>query len=71
MCSMSQCVYVCISVCWVCVCVAVNSHACYICIVNDITDFNTSLFSVSGFFFSFSICKEVCIYICVCVSVCV
>ena len=31
-------------------CVAVNSYACCIWIVNDITDSNNSLFSVSGFF---------------------
>ena len=35
------------------VCVAVNSHACYIWIVNDITDSNTSLFYVSVFLLLF------------------
>ena len=41
-----KCVYVCLGVCvW-----AVNSPACYIWIVNDITDSNTCLFSVSVFF---------------------
>ena len=35
----------------VCVCVAINSYACCIWIVNDITDSNTCLFSVSGFLF--------------------
>ena len=29
--------------------IAVSSHGCYIWIVNDITDCNTCLFSVSGF----------------------
>ncbi len=33
------------------VCVAVDSHACYIWILNDITVCNTYLFSFSGFFF--------------------
>ena len=51
----------------VCVCVAVNSHGCYIWIVNDITDSDTCLFSVSGFFsvllFQKSICKEMCVYV--------
>ena len=50
----------------VCVCVAVNSHACYIWIVNDITDSNTCFFSVAGFFlFQKSMCKEVCVSVCV------
>ena len=49
----------------VCLCVAVNSHGCYIWIVNDITDSNFSLFSVSVFvlsviLFQNSMCKEVC-----------
>ena len=44
--------YVCISVC-VCVCVAVNSHASYIWIVNDMTDSNTCLFSAAVFFLLF------------------
>ena len=42
--------FVCLSVCvrvFVCVCVAVNSHACYRWIVNDINDCNSCLFSVS------------------------
>ena len=43
--------YVCISVC---VCVAVNSYASYIWIVNDMTDFNTCLFSAAVFLFSVS-----------------
>ena len=34
---------------------AVNSRTCCIWIVNDITDFNTSLVSVSVFFFFYSI----------------
>ena len=42
--------YVCISVC---VCVAVNSYASYIWIVNDMTDFNTCLFSAAVFFLFF------------------
>ena len=42
------CECMCVSVC-LCVYVAVNSHACYIWIVNDITDCNICLFSVSVF----------------------
>ena len=42
----------CVSEC-VCVCVAVNSPACYICIANDMTDSNTCFFSVSVFIFYF------------------
>ena len=55
----------CVSQC-VCLCVAVNSPACHIWIVNDITDCNTILFSVSGFclLFYFGI---VCVRCCVCV----
>ena len=45
---------------FVCVCVAVNSHASYRWIVNDITDCN-SLFSVSVFLFWSSMCKVVCV----------
>ena len=40
--SMCECVRAC-----VCVCVAVNNHACYRWIVNDITDCNSCWFSVS------------------------
>ena len=63
-----MCVYVCLSVC---VCLAVNSPACYIWIVNDITDFNTCLFSVSGFcllFYFGIVCVRWCVrdYVCVC-----
>ena len=50
----------------VCVCVAVNSLACYIRIVNDVTDSNTCLFSVSGFFLFFCF-RIVCVRWCVCV----
>ena len=48
----------------VCVCVAVNSHASYRWIVNDITDCNSCLFSVSVFVFLFwsSMCKVVCVF---------
>ena len=48
-----MCVYV--SEC-VCVCGAVNSHACYRWIVNDITDCNSCLFSVSVCVFVFWSC---------------
>ena len=48
-----MCVYV--SVC-VFVCVAVNSHACCRWIVNDITDCNSCLFSVSVCVFLFWLC---------------
>ena len=55
----------------VCVSAAV-SHACYIWIVNDITDSSTCLFSVAGFFlFCFrKVCVRKCVYVClgVCVS---
>ena len=52
-----------------CVCVAVNSHACYICIVNDITDSNTCLFSVSVFSFYFgTVCGSRCVCVCVAVN---
>ena len=53
-------------------CVAVNRLDCYIWIVNDITDCNTCLFSVSVFsflLFQNSMCKEVCVCVCVCVCV--
>ena len=55
-----------------CLCVAVDSHACYIWIVNDITDSNTCFFSVAGFFLFFCF-RKVCVRKCVCrcVSVCV
>ena len=55
----------------VCLCVAVNSHACYIWIVNDSTDCNTCLFSVSDFFCFRKVCvrKCVCMYFSVCVYV--
>ena len=44
-------------------CVAVNSHACYIWTVNDITDFNTYFcFSFLSFIiFQNGMCKEVCV----------
>ena len=61
-----MCVYMCVSVC---VCLAVNSPACYIWIVN-ITDFNTCLFSVSGFcllFYFGIVCVRWCVRDCVCV----
>ena len=70
----SMCKEVCVSVLCVCVClcvcmyllIAVNSCACHIWIVNDITDCNTWLFSVLGFsFIPFwnSMCKVVvCVY---------
>ena len=60
--------YMCLSVCArVFVCVAVNSHACYRWIVNDITDCNSCLFSVSVFVVLFwsCMCQMVCVYICV------
>ncbi len=40
---------------YLCVYVGVNSHACYIWIVNDITHCNTYLFFVSVFLFFYSI----------------
>ena len=43
-----QFLYVCV---FVCVYVTVNTHACHIWIINDITHYNTCLFSVAGFFF--------------------
>ena len=54
------------------VCVAVNSHACYIWIVNDLTDY---LFVFCFSFFAFilfwnSMCKEVCVSVLVCVCLC-
>ena len=51
-----------------CLCVAVNSHACYIWIVNDITDCNTCLFSVLVFFCfrKGSVCVSC---VCVCLAV--
>ena len=56
----------------VCVCVAVNSHACCIWIVNDITDCNSCLFFFS-FFFSPLLLHfgMVCVrrFVCVCVYV--
>ena len=46
--------------------IAVDSPACNIWIVNDITDCNTCLFSVSGFIFSlFQNSMYVCISVCV------
>ena len=36
---------------YVCVC-AVNSHACYIWIVNDVTDYNTCFLFQGSFFYS-------------------
>ena len=51
-------------------CVAVISHVCYIRIVNDITDFNTCLFSVSVFFFLLFYFGIVCVRLCVSVFVC-
>ena len=55
--------------------VAVNSHTCCIWIVNDITDSDTCLFSVSYFFLSFYFCilpvrKYVSICACQCECVC-
>ena len=48
---------------------AINNHACYIWIVNDITDSDTSFFflffSFSPLLFQDSICKEVCVCVCV------
>ena len=60
---MSQCVYV-------GVCVAVNSPACYIWIVNDITYCKTCLFYVSGLFELFCF-RIVCVRMCLCVCVAV
>ena len=48
---------VCVRMCvYVSVCGAVNSHACYRWIVNDITDCNSCLFSVSVCVFVFWSC---------------
>ena len=49
-----------------CVSVAVNSHACYRLIVNNITDCNSCLFSVSVCVFLFwsCVCKVVCVCLC-------
>ena len=55
--------YMCLSVC-LCVCVTVNSHACYRWIVND-----SCLFSVSVRVFLFWSCM--CQVVCVCVRLCV
>ena len=55
---------------WWGVCVDVNSHACYTWIVNDITDCNTCLFSVAGFFLFFCF-RKVCVWKRVCLGVCV
>ena len=57
----------------VCVAVNTNSHACYIWIVNDLTDSNTCFLF---YFFAFilfrnSMCKEVCVCLCQCVCVCI
>ena len=46
-----MCKEVCVCVCVVLI--AINSHACCIWIVNDITDSNICLFSVSVFFLLF------------------
>ena len=52
---MRMCVYMCVCVhVFVCVCVSVNIHVCYRWIVNDITDCNSCLFSVSVCVFLFS-----------------
>ena len=62
----------CLSMCmrvFVCVYVAVNSHACYRWIVNDITDCNSCLFSVSVCVCLFWSCM--CKVVCVCVRLCV
>ena len=65
-----MCEDVCICVLSVCVpvfvCVAVNSHACYRWIVNDITDCNSSFsFSVCVILVWSCMCKMVCLYVCV------
>ena len=61
---MSECVRA-----FVCVCVGVNSHACYRWIVNDITDCNSCLFFVSVCVFLFWSCM--CRVVCVCVRLCI
>ena len=65
-----MCVFVfeCVHAC-VCVCVGVNSHACYRWSVNDITDCNSCLFSVSVWVFLLSSCM--CKVVCGCVRLCV
>ena len=47
-----------------CLCVAVNSHACYRCIVNDITDCNSFLFQCVSFYFGL-VCVRWSVYVCV------
>ena len=61
-----------IVLCQCVLCVAVNSHASFIWIVNDITDTNACLFSLSVFFL-FLYLRIVCVSRCVCqfVYVCV
>ena len=61
---MCECVRAC-----VCVYVTVNSQACYRWIVNDITDCNSSLVSVSVRVFLFWSCMSK--VVCVCVRLCV
>ena len=52
----------------VCVYIAVNSYSCYIWIVNDLSDCNTSFFSLFPFIlFWNSMCHEY--SVCVCVAV--
>ena len=48
-----------------------NSPACYIWIVNDITDSNTCLFSVSVFFVCVLFWNSMCKVVCMCEGVCV
>ena len=57
----------CLSVCVpVFVCVAVNSHACYRWVVNDITDCNSCLFFVSVCVVHFVLaCVRWSVYVCV------
>ena len=66
---MCEDVFECVRACvWVCVCVyvTVNSYACYRWIVNDITDCNSCLFSVSVCVILWScMCKVV--FVCLCV----
>ena len=57
---------VCVRV-FVCVCVAVNSHAFYRWIVNDITDCNSCFLFQCVFLFWSCVCQMVC----VCVRLCV
>ena len=67
-----MCVCVCVCVCMsVWLFIAVTSHVCNIWIANDMTDSNTSLFSVSGLFLLFQ--NSMCVYVSVseCVCVCV